>query len=76
MTELTPMNHKALEALCQAFKGELAERISQDERFISVCLDITSEFVDNEIGLTNDDASYELGMMMLDSLTLRPFQQQ
>ena len=34
--------------------------------------DITAEFVDNEIGLTNDDASYELGMMM-DSLTLRSF---
>ena len=69
------MNMKALQALTTAFKGELAERISQDERFIAVMLDITAEFVDNEIGLTNEDASYELGMMMLDSLTLRPFQQ-
>ena len=75
MSEISPMNLKALQALCTAFKGELAERISQDERFIAVMLDITAEFVDNEIGLTNDDASYELGMMMLDSLTLRPFQQ-
>ena len=75
MSEVSPFNIKALEALTTAFKGELAERISSDERFISVVLDITSEFVDNEIGLTNDDASYELGMMLVDSLTLRPFQQ-
>ena len=76
MSSISPMNQKALEALCHAFKGELAERISQDERFIATMLDITAEFVDNEIGLTNEEASYELGMMMLDSLTLRPFQQQ
>ena len=74
MSEISPMNMKALQALTTAFKGELAERISQDERFISTVLDITAEFVDNEIGLTNEDASYELGMMLIDSLTLRPFQ--
>ena len=73
MSSISPMNQKALEALCQAFKGELAERISQDERFISTVLDITTEFVDNEIGLTNEEASFELGMMMVDSLILRPF---
>ena len=73
MSSISPMNHKALHALCEAFKGELAERISTDERFIATVLDITSEFVDNEIGLTNDDATYELGMMLVDSLTLRPF---
>ena len=74
MSEISPMNLKALQALCTAFKGELAERISQDERFIAVMLDITTEFVDHEIGLTNEDASSELGMMLIDSLTLRPFQ--
>ena len=73
MSEVSSFNTKALDALCNAFKGELAERISSDERFISVMLDITTEFVDNEIGLTDDEASFELGMMLVDSLTLRPF---
>ena len=73
MSDVSTLNYKALQALNNAFKAELAERISCDERFITAVLDITLEFVDNEIGLTNEEASHELGMMLVDSLTLRPY---
>ena len=63
MSEIVPNEHeKALEALCLAIQGRAAERISQDERFISTDA-LTShwpEFVNNEIGLTNDGSDHWL----------------
>ena len=71
MTRLSPYNIKALQALTNAFKSELAEFIYKDEKFIETMMDLTLAYVDNEIGMTDEEATHELAMMLLDSLILK-----
>ena len=70
MTSLSPYNIKALHALKNAFKHELVEFIMKDDKYIETMMDLTLSYVDNEIGMTDEEATHELAMMLLDSLTL------
>ena len=70
MTSLSPYNLKALTALKNAFKEDLAEFIMKDDKYIQVMMDLTLSYVDNEIGMTDEEATHELAMMLFDSLTL------
>jgi hypothetical protein len=70
MTTLSPYNIKALNALKNAFKQELANFIRKDDKYIQTMMDLTLAYVDNEIGMTDEEATHELAMMLLDSLTL------
>jgi hypothetical protein len=72
MTTLSPYNIKALNALKNAFKHELANFIQKDDKYIQVMMDLTLAYVDNEIGMTDEEATHELAMMLLDSLILKP----
>ena len=71
MTSLSPYNLKALNALKNAFKNDLATFIQKDEKFIETMMDLTLTYVDNEIGMTDEEATHELAMMLLDSLILK-----
>ena len=70
MSSLSPYNLKALTALKNAFKEDLASFIQKDEKYIETMMDLTLSYVDNEIGMTDEEATHELAMMLLDTLTL------
>ena len=70
MTSVSPQNRKALTALTLAYKDKLAEFISKDELFAQVLAELTLAYVDHEIGMTDEEATHELAMMLFDSLTL------
>ena len=70
MTSLSPYNIKALHALKNAFKSELAEFIMKDDAYVQTMMDLTLAYVDNQIGMTDEEATHELAMMLFDSLTL------
>ena len=72
MTTLSPYNLKALTALKNAFKEDLATFIQKDDKYIQTLMDLTLAYVDNQIGLTNEEATHELASMLLDTLTLKP----
>ena len=70
MSSLSPYNLKALHALKNAFKHELAEFIMKDDAYVQTMMDLTLAYVDNQIGMTDEEATHELASMLLDSLTL------
>ena len=70
MSSLSPYNIKALHALKNAFKSELAEFIMKDDAYVQTMMDLTLAYVDNQIGMTDEEATHELAMMLFDSLTL------
>ena len=70
MSSLSPYNIKALHALKNAFKEDLTTFIQKDDAYIQTLMDLTLAYVDNQIGLTNEEATHELATMLLDSLTL------
>ena len=72
MSSLSPYNLKALHALKNAFKEDLATFIQRDEKYIETMMDLTLSYVDNEIGMTDEEATHELAMMLLDTLVLKP----
>ena len=71
MSSLSPYNLKALTALKNAFKEDLASFIQKDDAYIQTLMDLILAYVDNQIGLTNEEATHELATMLLDSLTLK-----
>ena len=62
----------ALKLLSDGFKDQLAEAILSNENFIELAHQITADFIDENIPLVEDDHKLELGLIMLDSLTIRP----
>ena len=70
MTRLSPYNLKALTALTNAFKEDLATHLTNHDQFIQMMMDLTLTYVDDHIGMTDEEATHELAMMLFDSLTL------
>ena len=70
------MNHNqanfALKLLSEGFKDQLAEAILSNEDFIELAHEITSDFIEQNIPLVDEEHKLELGFMLLDSITIRP----
>ena len=65
--------HKSLQLLRDGFMIELVEKIYSDERFTELLMDLTSEFVDNNIPIVDEDLKMDLALMMMESITLRSY---
>ena len=62
---------EAIRRLADGYKEELAEVIAGDERFHDIMMDITSEFIDKEIPIVNDDDKWDLALELVLRVTTR-----
>ena len=52
--------HKSLQLLRDGFMIELTEKIYSDERFTELMMDLTSEFVEQNIPIVDEDLKTDL----------------
>ena len=62
---------KSLRLLCDGFKENFAEVVMQDERFVEALMHISTEFVDNNIPIVDEDSRQELCLMLMDTIGVR-----
>ena len=65
--------HKSLQLLRDGFMVELTEKIYSDERFTELMMDLTSEFVEQNIPIVDEDLKTDLAFMMMESISLRSY---
>ena len=65
--------HKSLQLLRDGFMIELTEKIYSDERFTELMMDLTSEFVEQNIPIVDEDLQVDLALMMMESISLRSY---
>ena len=65
--------HKSLQLLRDGFMIELTEKIYSDERFTELMMDLTSEFVEQNIPIVDEDLKTDLALMMMESISLRSY---
>ena len=65
--------HKSLQLLRDGFMTELVEKIYTDERFTELMMDLSSEFVDKNIPIVDEDLKLDLALMMMESISLRSY---
>jgi hypothetical protein len=59
---------KSLQFLRDGFKSEFATFAYADERMTELLMELSMEFVDENIPVVEDDVRIELAMMMMESL--------
>ena len=64
---------KSLQLLRDGFMTELTEKIYSDERFTEIIMDLTSEFVEQNIPIVDEDLKMDLALMMMESISLRSY---
>ena len=61
---------KSLRLLRDGFKSEFAKFVLNDERTAELLMELSSEFVDANIPVVEDDVQTELAMMLMESLDI------
>jgi hypothetical protein len=64
---------KSLQLLRDGFMTELTEKIYSDERFTELLMNLTSEFVEQNIPIVDEDLKMDLSLMMMESISLRSY---
>ena len=64
---------KSLQLLRDGFMTELTEKIYTDERFTELMMNLTEEFVEQNIPIVDEDLKMDLALMMMESISLRSY---
>ena len=72
MTETTNEQSitKSLQLLRDGFKREFANYVYEDERTTTLLMELSMEFVDNNIPLTDDELQIELAQMFIEIISI------
>jgi hypothetical protein len=70
---MNPQTIKSLQLLRDGFITELTENIYSDERFTQLMMDLTSEFVEQNIPIVDDDLKMDLSLMMMESIKVSSY---
>ena len=65
--------NRSLKLLRDGFMTELTEAIYTDERFTELMMDLTSEFVEKNIPIVDEDLKTDLALMMMECISLRSY---
>ena len=71
--EKQQMVNKSLRLLRDGFKREFVDKIYEDERFTELVMEISAEFVEENIPVIHEDDRYDLAMMLMDTIKLEAF---
>ena len=64
---------KSLQLLRDGFMIEFVEKVYSDERFTELLMDLSSEFVDKNIPILDEDLKMDLSLMMMESISIRSY---
>jgi len=70
MPKTTARRYQTLMVLAQNFKQELANDVYQDERFIELLHDLTSDFVEKNIPLVDEEDRMELAILLFSKINV------
>ena len=70
---MDPKVLRSLHLLRDGFMTELTEAIYTDERFTELMMDLTSEFVEKNIPIVDEDLKFDLSLMMMECISLRSY---
>ena len=64
---------KSLDLLAEGFKKEFAEVVMQDERFVEALMNISTEFVGNNIPIVDEETQMEMCMVLMDKIGITTY---
>lgn len=64
------MTIKSLQLLRDGFKQQFASFAYADERMTALLMDLSTEFVDANIPIIDDDIQHELAVMMMETIDI------
>ena len=70
---MNSQTHKSLQLLRDGFMVEFVEKVYSDERLTELLMDLSSEFVDKNIPIIDEDLKTDLALMMMESVTIRSY---
>ena len=64
---------RAIQLLADGFAGEFAETVASDDRFHELLMDMAIDFVNKEIPITDEDASYDVAYQLCNRVSTGKF---
>ena len=64
---------KALDLLKEGYKTEFATKVFEDERFFELLMDMSVDFVDENIPIVDDEVRHDLALQLCESIKLGNF---
>ena len=62
---------EAIRRLAEGYKEEFSEFVAADERFHDILMELSEEFISQNIPIVNEDDKYDLAMEMILRVTTR-----
>ena len=70
---MDPKVVKSLQLLRDGNMVDFVEKIYNDERFTQLLMDLSSEYVDENVPVLDEDLKYDLALMMIETITVRSY---
>ena len=64
---------KSLQILRDGYMVDFMERIYSNERFAELMMDLSAEYIEENIPLLDEDMKYELALMMYECVHVRSY---
>ena len=64
---------RSLKLLREGFKGELEEFIHSDPRFTELIMDLTSEFVEQNIPLVEEEHQHDMALLLMENIAIKSY---
>ena len=61
---------KSLQLLRDGFKNDFSNYVYEDERLTTLLMELSMEFVDSNVPITDDDLQIELAQMFIETISI------
>ena len=70
---MDPKVVKSLHLLRDGNMVDFVEKVYSDERFTQLLMDLSSEYVDENVPVLDEDLKYDLALMMIETISVRSY---
>ena len=70
---MNPETSKALHLLKDGYKTEFATKVFEDDRFFELLMNMSIDFVDDNIPIVDDEIRHDLALLLCESVKLGNF---
>ena len=70
---MDPKVIKSLHLLRDGNMVDFVEKVYSDERFTQLLMDLSSEYVDENVPVLDEDLKYDLALMMIETISVRSY---
>ena len=64
---------RSLKLLRDGNMVDFVEKIYNDERFTQLLMDLSSEYVEENVPILDEDLKYDLALMMIETISVRSY---